>query len=102
MVGPIVAFGGSILPVLFSSVCAAILWWQMAFVAHDLGHNGVTHNQKLDTIFGIVLANFTGGLSLGWWKHNHNGGLLLQEVPTARDDLIWRHCIQYQMQSITW
>lgn len=72
MIGSILYFGGSLLPVLFSSLCAAVLWWQMAFVAHDLGHTGVTHVRVLDYGFGIALANFTGGLSLGWWKHNHN------------------------------
>lgn len=73
MVGSIVVWGGSIVPALFSATCGAILFWQMAFVAHDLGHSGVTHNHRLDTALGILLANFTGGLSLGWWKHNHNG-----------------------------
>jgi delta8-fatty-acid desaturase len=72
MIGSIVLFGGSLLPVLFSSFCAAVLWWQMAFVAHDLGHSGVTHTLSLDYGLGIALANLTGGLSIGWWKNNHN------------------------------
>ncbi|KAJ8331335.1 hypothetical protein QVD99_001619 [Batrachochytrium dendrobatidis] len=55
-----------------SAMCAAILWHQAAFVAHDAGHSGISHSCLGDTLFGIGLANFFGGLSIGWWKRNHN------------------------------
>ncbi|KAJ3108388.1 hypothetical protein HK100_003451 [Physocladia obscura] len=58
--------------VLASSVCCAILWWQAAFVVHDAGHSGITHDSWTDMVMGISLANFFGGLSVGWWKKNHN------------------------------
>jgi delta8-fatty-acid desaturase len=44
----------------------AFFWHQMAFVAHDTGHCGITHNVKIDTLIGVSLANFFGGISIGW------------------------------------
>lgn len=50
-----------------SAVVLGFLWQQLAFVCHDLGHNGVTHNWMVDRLVGISIANFIGGISLGWW-----------------------------------
>ncbi|KAF4300666.1 putative fatty acid desaturase [Botryosphaeria dothidea] len=47
-------------------------WHQLVFSAHDAGHMGITHDFHTDTVIGIVIADFLGGLSLGWWKRNHN------------------------------
>ncbi|KAL2003266.1 hypothetical protein VTN02DRAFT_4476 [Thermoascus thermophilus] len=47
-------------------------WHQLVFSAHDAGHMGITHNFHVDTVIGIIIADFLGGLSLGWWKRNHN------------------------------
>ncbi|KAI9004586.1 fatty acid desaturase-domain-containing protein [Gaertneriomyces semiglobifer] len=55
-----------------SALCAATLWHQSAFIAHDAGHSGITHDSATDMRTGICLGNFLGGLSLGWWKHSHN------------------------------
>jgi len=44
-----------------------LLWHQLVFTAHDLGHVGVTHNWTIDRILGITIANFMGGLSISWW-----------------------------------
>lgn len=49
-----------------------IFWHQLVFVAHDTGHMGLTHNFTVDTTIGIIIADFLGGLSLGWWKRTHN------------------------------
>ena len=38
------------------------------FIAHDAGHIGITHNYQIDNIFGMLIADWFGGLSLGWWK----------------------------------
>jgi hypothetical protein len=35
------------------------------------GHSGITHDQWTDTVCGIALGNFLGGVSLGWWKKVH-------------------------------
>lgn len=50
-----------------SAVLLGLLWHQLAFAAHDLGHMGVTHNWAIDRIMAIFIANFMGGLSIGWW-----------------------------------
>ena len=50
-----------------SAVFLGLMWHQLAFVAHDLGHMGVTHNWAIDRLLGIIVADFLGGLSIGWW-----------------------------------
>jgi sphingolipid 8-(E)-desaturase len=50
-----------------SAAALGFLWQQLAFVCHDLGHNGVTHNWLVDRVIGTSIANFIGGISLGWW-----------------------------------
>jgi delta8-fatty-acid desaturase len=49
----------------------AFCWHQLAFVAHDTGHNGITHNLTIDNYYGIFLASCLSGLSIGWWKDSH-------------------------------
>jgi delta8-fatty-acid desaturase len=50
-----------------SAFFLGLLWHQLAFTAHDLGHMGVTHNWVVDRILGTIIADFMGGLSIGWW-----------------------------------
>lgn len=50
-----------------SAVCLGLLWHQLSFTAHDLGHVGVTHNWVVDRVLGILIADCIGGLSIGWW-----------------------------------
>merc|ERR1719265_2379355 len=46
---------------------------QLAFFGHDIGHNGVTHMNNFEEIFGIcTVANAWSGISCGWWKATHN------------------------------
>jgi len=52
-----------------SAIFLGILWHQLTFVCHDLGHLGVTHNWYKDRLIAIFLADFVGGLSIGWWVH---------------------------------
>ncbi|KAH6565298.1 hypothetical protein BASA50_008945 [Batrachochytrium salamandrivorans] len=70
-----------------STMCAATLWHQAAFVAHDAGHSGISHSSMADTLFGIGLANFFGGLSLGWWKRNHNVHHIVTNDPEHDPDI---------------
>ena len=49
-----------------SAFCLGLLWHQLSFIAHDLGHMGVTHNWVYDRVLGILIADFIGGLSIGW------------------------------------
>ncbi|OBT48040.1 hypothetical protein VE00_01642 [Pseudogymnoascus sp. WSF 3629] len=55
-----------------SAVFLGMFWHQLLFAAHDSGHMAVTHNFKFDTTMGIIIVDFLGGLSLGWWKRTHN------------------------------
>ncbi|KAJ3203014.1 hypothetical protein HDU83_001280 [Entophlyctis luteolus] len=73
--------------VLASAVCCSVLWWQAAFVAHDAGHSGITHDSWTDMVMGISLANFFGGLSLGWWKKNHNVHHIVTNDPEHDPDI---------------
>ncbi|KAI9502610.1 fatty acid desaturase-domain-containing protein [Coemansia spiralis] len=57
---------------LLAGASTAILWQQLAFFAHDLGHNELTGRRKIDMVLGICIADLLGGLSVGWWKKNHN------------------------------
>lgn len=50
-----------------SAVFLGFLWHQLAFAAHDLGHMGVTHDWAIDRLLATVIADFIGGLSIGWW-----------------------------------
>jgi delta8-fatty-acid desaturase len=62
-------------------------WHQLVFSAHDAGHMGITHNFQIDTVIGIVIADFLGGLSLGWWKHNHNVHHIVTNSPEHDPDI---------------
>ena len=55
-----------------SALFMGLFWHQISFTAHDAGHMGITHDFTIDTCIGILIANFCGGLSLGWWKLSHN------------------------------
>jgi hypothetical protein len=44
-----------------------VLWHQVVFICHDLGHVGVTHSWHRDRLIAIFLADFVGGVSIGWW-----------------------------------
>jgi len=57
---------------LISAVALGIMWQQLAFIGHDLGHHVVTHNKALDDNLSLFVGNAIQGISLEWWKHNHN------------------------------
>lgn len=52
-----------------SAVFLGLFWHQLVFSAHDLGHMGVTHNWTADRVIATIIADFIGGLSIGWWVH---------------------------------
>lgn len=63
------------------------LWHQLVFTAHDAGHMGITHNFHVDTVIGMVIADFIGGLSLGWWKRSHNVHHIVTNEPEHDPDI---------------
>ncbi|KAI9301604.1 fatty acid desaturase-domain-containing protein [Cunninghamella echinulata] len=72
---------------LFSAICMAGFWHQMVFTAHDAGHNGITGKVEIDHVIGVTIANFIGGLSLGWWKHSHNVHHIVTNDPEHDPDI---------------
>ncbi|KAI6245259.1 Delta 8-(E)-sphingolipid desaturase [Erysiphe necator] len=70
-----------------SGVFLGCLWHQLVFTVHDAGHMGITHNFTYDTLIGIFIADFIGGLSLGWWKRNHNVHHVVTNSPEHDPDI---------------
>ena len=64
-----------------------LMWHQLVFTAHDAGHIGVTHNYQFDSVLAIVIADFIGGLSMGWWKDNHNVHHIVTNAPEHDPDI---------------
>lgn len=70
-----------------SAVFLGCFWHQLVFTAHDAGHMGITHDFHTDTVIGIIIADFFGGLSLGWWKRNHNVHHIVTNFPEHDPDI---------------
>ncbi|CAH2353360.1 delta 8-(E)-sphingolipid desaturase [[Candida] railenensis] len=73
--------------IFLSALFMGMAWQQMTFIAHDSGHVSLTHNYQLDNIFGMIIADWFGGLSLGWWKRNHNVHHLITNDPVHDPDI---------------
>lgn len=72
----------------FLSACfLGVFWQQLVFIAHDAAHNGITHNYQIDNIIGIIIGNWIGGLSVGWWKRSHNIHHLVTNDPVHDPDI---------------
>jgi len=72
---------------IISGFCLAFFWQQLAFIAHDAGHLAITHNMHIDTLIGIFVADFLGGLSITWWKRNHNVHHIITNAPEHDPDI---------------
>ncbi|KAI5950076.1 SLD [Candida theae] len=70
-----------------SAIFMGMSWHQATFVAHDAGHVSITHNYQFDNLFGMLIADWFGGLSLGWWKRNHNVHHLITNDPVHDPDI---------------
>ncbi|KAJ3555212.1 hypothetical protein NPX13_g10403 [Xylaria arbuscula] len=70
-----------------SAAFLGALWHQLVFTAHDAGHMGITHGFHTDSVIGIIIADFLGGLSLGWWKRNHNVHHVVTNAPEHDPDI---------------
>jgi delta8-fatty-acid desaturase len=53
---------------LVAAVSFGMFFQQMAFLGHDSGHSGITHNRKLDSLLGMLAGNLCTGISMAWWK----------------------------------
>ncbi|KAI9654369.1 MAG: hypothetical protein M1821_006685 [Bathelium mastoideum] len=70
-----------------SAIALGCFWHQLVFTAHDAGHMGITHSYHVDTVLGIIIADFLGGLSEGWWKRNHNVHHIVTNSPEHDPDI---------------
>jgi sphingolipid 8-(E)-desaturase len=70
-----------------SALCLGFFWHQLVFTAHDAGHMGITHSFHIDTCIGIFISDFIGGLSIGWWKRNHNVHHIVTNSPEHDPDI---------------
>lgn len=70
-----------------SALFLGLMWHQLVFTAHDSGHMGITHDPIIDTLIGTLIADFIGGLSIGWWKKNHNVHHIVTNHPEHDPDI---------------
>lgn len=70
-----------------SGLFLGLFWHQLVFTAHDAGHMGITHSYTIDTLIGIFVADFLGGLSMGWWKRSHNVHHIVTNSPEHDPDI---------------
>ena len=70
-----------------SGLFLGLTWHQLVFTVHDAGHMGITHSFQIDTVIGIIIADFIGGLSVGWWKRNHNVHHIVTNSPEHDPDI---------------
>ncbi|XP_051151284.1 acyl-lipid (9-3)-desaturase-like [Andrographis paniculata] len=48
------------------------LWIQSGWIGHDSGHYQVMLTPKLNRFAQLLTGNCLAGISIGWWKWNHN------------------------------
>jgi len=70
-----------------SALALGFTWHQLVFTAHDAGHMGITHHYHVDSVIGIIIADFIGGLSMGWWKRSHNVHHIVTNSPEHDPDI---------------
>ncbi|KAF7966252.1 hypothetical protein HWV62_39423 [Athelia sp. TMB] len=70
-----------------SAVFLGMFWHQLVFTCHDLGHRGVTADVTWDRLISVFLADFVGGLSIGWWVDSHNVHHLVTNHPSHDPDI---------------
>ena len=69
------------------ALALGFMWHQLVFTAHDAGHMGITHHYHVDTFIAIIIADFIGGLSMGWWKRSHNVHHIVTNAPEHDPDI---------------
>jgi fatty acid desaturase len=54
------------------AVFLAVMFTQLALIAHDAGHQQIFRSRKANRRLGLLLGNALIGLSFGWWVPKHN------------------------------
>jgi sphingolipid 8-(E)-desaturase len=60
------------LTVFLAAVGIGLFQHQSAFLGHDSGHQGISHNWTLDYLICQVYGTMIFGVSSLWWKYTHN------------------------------
>jgi len=55
-----------------AAVMLGFLWMQSGFLGHDSGHYVVMRSKALNRAVQLVAGNCVAGISIAWWKRNHN------------------------------
>ncbi|CAD6238264.1 unnamed protein product [Miscanthus lutarioriparius] len=55
-----------------AAVMLGFLWMQSGFLGHDSGHYVVMRTGVLNRAVQLGAGNCVAGISIGWWKRNHN------------------------------
>lgn len=48
------------------------LWIQSGWIGHDSGHYQIVNHPRLNRFLQVLTGNCLTGISIGWWKWNHN------------------------------
>ncbi|KAK7321592.1 hypothetical protein VNO77_32392 [Canavalia gladiata] len=57
---------------LLSGALIGIAWIQSGWIGHDSGHYQVMLNRRFNRLAQILSGNCLAGISIAWWKWNHN------------------------------
>ncbi|KAF2304337.1 hypothetical protein GH714_030193 [Hevea brasiliensis] len=57
---------------LFCGGLIGFLWIQSGWIGHDSGHYQVMTSPEFNRAVQILTGNCLAGISIGWWKWNHN------------------------------
>lgn len=72
----------------------AVLFAQVALVAHDLAHKQIFRTRKPTEIAGLIVGNLAIGMSYGWWmdkhtRHHANPNHEEHDPDVVPDILVW-------------
>ncbi|KLT42495.1 fatty acid/sphingolipid desaturase [Cutaneotrichosporon oleaginosum] len=70
-----------------SAALLGFFWQQLTFLAHDAGHSGITGDWWWDRVTCMLVADWIGGLSAGWWCNNHDIHHLVTNHPEHDPDI---------------
>ncbi len=57
---------------LLTAVFLGVMFTQLGFLGHDVGHKQVFRSRRVTYAFGVLAGNAGIGLSYGWWMDKHN------------------------------
>jgi fatty acid desaturase len=79
---------------LIVAACLAVVFAQLALVAHDIAHRQVFRTRRASQIAGLIAGNLGIGMSYGWWmdkhtRHHANPNHEERDPDVQPDVLVW-------------